>query len=108
MRKVEVFFGNRHAGQLKELARDDYEFTYDEQYLADAQMPPISVTLPKRGEPFRSKVIFPFFTNMLPEGANRKAICTKRKVDEHDFFGMLEMICGLDCIGNVTLRRDAV
>lgn len=105
MRKVEVFLGDRHAGQLKELSNHDYEFTYDDAYLSDAQMPSISVTLPKHVGTFRSSQIFSFFTNLLPEGAIRKAMCTTRKVDERDFFGMLEMICGMDCIGNVTLRK---
>ena len=106
MRTVEVYANNIHAGRLTERAPNDYEFVYDTVYLADSQSPPISLTLPKRSEPYRSKRIFPFFTNLLPEGANRKAICTTHKVDEEDFFGMLEMICNLDCIGNVTLRKN--
>lgn len=105
MRRVEVFYGNKYAGQLRELSKNSYEFEYDSQYLANAQMPSISVTLPKQAATFHSESIFPFFTNLLPEGANRKAMCTKHKVDERDFFGMLEMICGLDCIGNVSLKR---
>lgn len=105
MRKVEVFFGDRHAGQLRELSGDAYEFAYDDDYFNDEFSQSISVTLPKSKHTFRSSQIFPFFTNMLPEGANRRALCTAHKVDEKDYFGMLEMICGLDCIGNVTLRR---
>ena len=105
MRKVEIFVGNRHAGQLKELAKNDYEFSYDEAYLADDSTMPISITLPKSKRVFRSTRIFPFFTNLLPEGANRRAMCTSKKVEEQDFFGMLEMIGGLDWIGNVTLMR---
>lgn len=105
MRKVEVYYGSRHAGQLRELSKDNYEFEYDTKYISDSQMPSISVTLPKKEEVFQSSSIFPFFTNLLPEGANRKAMCMANKVDERDFFGMLEMICGLDCIGNVTLRK---
>jgi HipA-like protein len=42
---------------------------------------------------------------MLPEGANRRALCRARKVDENDFFGMLEMICGMDAIGKFVLKR---
>ena len=53
----------------------------------------------------RGKRIFPVFTNMLPEGANRRALCRARKVDENDFFGMLEMICGMDAIGKFVLKR---
>lgn len=106
MRRVEVYVNNRRAGLLTEWNVGDYEFTYDADYLADLQTLPVSLTLPKRSEAYRSNQIFPFFTNLLPEGANRKSMCTAHKVDEQDFFGMLQMICGLDCIGNVTLRKE--
>ena len=106
MRKVEVYVDNRHAGRLTEWNVGDYEFVYNADYLADLQTPPVSLSLPKRSEAYRSDHIFPFFTNLLPEGANRKAMCTAHKVDEHDFFGMLQMICGMDCIGNVTLKKE--
>lgn len=106
MRRVGVYVDNKQAGLLTEWNVGDYEFAYNADYLADGETPPVSLTLPKRSEPYRSDRIFPFFTNLLPEGANRKAMCTAYKVDEHDFFGMLQMICGLDCIGNVTLRKE--
>lgn len=106
MRRVGVYVDNKQAGLLTEWNVGDYEFAYDADYLADGETTPVSLTLPKRSEPYRSDRIFPFFTNLLPEGANRKAMCTAYKVDEHDFFGMLQMICGLDCIGNVTLRKE--
>lgn len=105
MRKVEVYYGNIYAGQLMELARDSYEFAYDETYLADKSLPPVSVNLPKTQQVYHAEQIFPIFTNMLPEGANRRALCRARKVDEQDFFGMLEMICGMDAIGKFVLKK---
>lgn len=106
MRTVDVYLDNRLAGRLTERGRDDYEFVYDARYLADTEAPAIALSLPKREEPYRSSRIFPFFTNLLPEGSNRRAMCTAFKVDDNDLFGMLEMICGKDCIGNVTLRKE--
>ena len=106
MRTVDVYLDNMLAGQLFERNRDDYEFAYNVQYLADSKTPAIALSLPKREKPYRSSRIFPFFTNLLPEGSNRKAMCANFKVDDNDFFGMLEMICGMDCIGNVTLRKE--
>ena len=97
MRKVNVYYGDVYAGQLVELSRGNYEFTYDDAFRADGSTPPVSVNLPKS--------IFPVFTNMLPEGANRRALCRAKKVDENDFFGMLEMICGMDAIGKFVLKR---
>lgn len=106
MRKVEVYANNRHAGRLTEWDIGDYEFTYDKDYLTDTHTPPVALSLPKRSESYRANKIFPFFTNLLPEGSNRKAMCKINKVDESDFFGMLVMICGMDCIGNITLKKE--
>lgn len=105
MRKVDVYYGDVFAGQLVELSRGNYEFTYDDDFQADISMPPVSVNLPKSQKVYRSDHIFPVFTNMLPEGANRRALCRMRKVDENDYFGMLEMICGMDVIGKFVLKR---
>ena len=108
MRKVDVYYGEVFAGQLVELAKGSYEFTYDDAFLADSNLPSISVNLPKSQQVYHSDHIFPVFTNMLPEGANRRALCRMNKVDENDFFGMLEMICGMDAIGLVVLKEPKV
>ena len=105
MRKVDVYYGDILAGQLVELAKESYEFTYGDAFFADRNTPPISVNMPKSQKVYHSDRIFPVFTNMLPEGANRRAICRMRKVDENDFFGMLEMICGMDAIGKLVLKK---
>ena len=93
------------AGQLVELTRGSYEFVYDDAFLADSSTPPVSVNLPKSQKVYQADHIFPVFTNMLPEGANRRALCRVKKVDENDFFGMLEMICGMDAIGKFVLKH---
>ena len=100
MRKVNVYYGDVYAGQLVELSRGNYEFTYDDAFRADSSTPPVSVNLPKSQKVYHSER-----TNMLPEGANRRALCRVRKVDESDFFGMLEMICGMDAIGKFVLKK---
>jgi len=105
MRKVNVYFGEVYAGQLVELARGNYEFIYDDAFLSDKSTPPVSMNLPKSQKVYHADHIFPVFTNMLPEGANRRALCRIKKVDENDFFGMLEMICGMDTIGKFVLKR---
>ena len=47
MRKVNVYYGDVYAGQLVELSRGNYEFTYDDAFRADGSTPPVSVNLPK-------------------------------------------------------------
>ena len=52
----------------------------------------LQVNLPKSHKVYHSKQIFPVFTNMLPEGANRRALCRLKKFYRKDFFGLLELI----------------
>lgn len=104
MRQLQVYINEIMAGLLTEssLGRG-YEFVYDKDYL-QSTLPPVSVTLPKRPAPYQSEHLFPFFTNLLPEGANRKVICREQRIDEQDFFGMLMATVGTDMIGSVNFR----
>ena len=105
MRKLAVYSNNVMAGVLTENQPGrEYEFTYNTDYLL-SYLPPISATLPKRAETYQSEYLFPFFTNLLPEGANRKVICREKHIDEHDFFGMLIATVGTDIIGAVNFRH---
>ena len=104
MRSVEVYINDKFAGLLSEVSPSEYRFRYDDQYFNDASMPSISATLPKTQQEYKSDRVFPFFTNMLPEGGNRHLVCRRHKVDEADFFGMLVMMRGADFIGAVNLR----
>lgn len=75
MRKLDIYFNDKKAGVLTEQTPGrGYSFSYDDGYLRSDGYP-ISATLPKRSEPYRSDYLFPFFSNLLPEGANRKVIC---------------------------------
>lgn len=105
MKQLEVYFNNTKAGILTEQRPGiGYSFQYSEDYL-DSPMPPISSTLPKRTDAFYSEHLFPFFSNMIPEGANRRVICRSLKIDEQDFFKLLEAMADRDFIGAVNVRR---
>ena len=104
MRQLDVYVNERMAGVLTELhPGKGYTFRYDSDYLA-SNGPSISVTLPRRIEVHESDLLFPFFTNMLPEGANRNVICRTKRIDERDFFGLLAAMAGKDFIGGVHLE----
>ena len=60
---------------------------------------------PKRKEAYEADYLFPFFTNLLPEGANRKVICREQRIDDKDFFGMLMPTVGTDMIGSVNFHE---
>ena len=61
--------------------------------------------MPLTPAPYKSDFLFPFFTNMLPEGANRKIVCRSWRLDEKDFFGLLLKIATFDTIGAVTVKE---
>ncbi|MCQ2142942.1 MAG: HipA N-terminal domain-containing protein [Bacteroidales bacterium] len=104
MRQLGVYCNGKKAGVLTEkLPGREYEFIYDPDYLLSGG-PSISVTLPRRKEAYESAELFPFFTNMLPEGSNRSIICRSLKIDEEDFFGMLAAMAGRDFIGAVHIK----
>lgn len=105
MRQLEVYMNNMKAGVLTEQRPGTgYSFVYNPEYLA-SEAPSISVTLSKRKESYESSTLFPFFANMLPEGANRKVICRTFRIDEHDLFGILAAMAGKDFIGGVNIKR---
>ena len=105
MRHLHVYVNDTFAGTLTEAKPGrDYTFAYDETYLA-SDGPDISVTLPKRAEPYTSKTLFPFFCNNLPEGTNRRMICRYEKIDERDLFSLLVIMADQDCIGAVQVRK---
>lgn len=105
MKQLDVYFNDIKAGILSELNPGaGYSFQYSEEYL-NSTMPPISATLPKQFTAYSSEHLFPFFSNMLPEGANRRVICRNLKIDENDFFGLLEAMADKDFIGAVNVRR---
>ena len=73
MRKAIVYCHDTEAGLLEESTPGrGYTFTYDKQYMMDRTHDPVSLTMPFREAPYQSDYLFPVFTNMLPEGANRK------------------------------------
>lgn len=105
MRQAVVFNKNVQAGILTETDGSGFTFRYDDAYYADSSMPAISLTFPKRQQEYYSKSLFPFFFNMLSEGANKRIQCQIYKIDERDYFGLLLATADKDTIGTVTVKR---
>lgn len=105
MRKVEVYRNGKLAGTLTEEARNLFVFRYDENYFNDTNKPAISLTLPKTQIEHRSEFLFPFFSNMIAEGENKKSQSRMLKIDENDQFGLLMSTATADTIGNITVRK---
>lgn len=67
MRKAEIYFKDHIAGILTE-TESGYEFRYNKEFLDNKVSEPVSLTLPLSEKPYQSKILFPFFDGLIPEG----------------------------------------
>jgi len=104
MRAMEIYRNGVFAGKLTEESRKMFVFRYDDSYYNDTAKAPISLTLPKAQQEYRSNFLFPFFFNMLSEGVNRRLQCTHLRIDEEDNFGLLMATAQYDTIGAITVK----
>ena len=103
-KKAEVYYNNELVGcLLKENSK--YRFQYAEEYLKNEKSPAISITLPKREEPFISEYLFSFFYGLLAEGENKELQCRTLKIDEDDHYTRRLKTSGINTIGGVTVKE---
>jgi serine/threonine-protein kinase HipA len=105
MRQAKVYADGIFAGLLTETDEGKYVFRYDDSYLLDEKQTAISLSFPKSGKEYVSDTIFPFFFNMLSEGANKAVQCRTLKIDEDDAFGLLLATAWNDTIGAITVKK---
>lgn len=101
MRQGRVFLNDTFAGIITE-DENGYHFAYQHDYLLKPDAVQISLTLPLREEPFESKVLFPFFDGLIPEGWLLNIAERNWKIRRHDRMALL-LTCCRDCIGNVSI-----
>jgi serine/threonine-protein kinase HipA len=99
---AKVLYDGVLAARLSE-TDDGYVLQYDEKYLEQSESKPISLTLPKRKEPYRSNVLFPFFDGLIPEGWLLDIAVNHWKLKASDRFELLLTTCR-DTIGAVTVE----
>lgn len=105
MRKAAVYRNGELVGTLTEEDRKSYLFSYDNGWYADSSKPPVSLTMPKTQQEYRSPYLFPLFFNMLSEGVNRRLQSQRLKIDEEDHFGFLLATASTDTIGAVSVKQ---
>lgn len=105
MRQALVYSNGILAGKLTETDEGKYIFRYDTAYLNESRLRAISLAFPKTKEEYVSDHLFPFFYNMLSEGANKALQCRTLKIDEGDAFGLLMATAGNDTIGAITIKK---
>ncbi len=98
---AKVLYDGVLAARLSE-TDDGYTLQYDEQYLEQPGNRLISLNLPKRKEPYTSKVLFPFFDGLIPEGWLLDIAVDHWKLKSNDRFELLLTTCR-DTIGAVTV-----
>ena len=102
MRKGNVYYKNILAGAIVE-NEEGYTFQYDTIFLSTASVKPVSLTLPIQKHPYQSKVLFPFFDGLIPEGWLLDIAIANWKINARDRFGLLLCLCK-DCIGCVSVQ----
>ena len=108
MRQAEVFYNGEKAGMLSETSDKKFCFRYADQYFVSPEKTAISLTLPKIQQEYNSDTLFPFFYNLIAEGANLSLQSKYLKIDKQDFFGILCATTQYDAIGPVTLKATTL
>lgn len=101
-----VFYQDLQAGIITE-TDEGYEFAYAAEYLEMKSAKPVSLTLPLSGEKYTSKVLFPFFDGLIPEGWLLNIAAEHWKVKSNDRFELLLLTCR-DTIGAVTIIPEEI
>lgn len=100
-RELSVRLHGRPIGSLR-LHSGSMQFTY-EQNAARA----LSLSMPVRQAPYKSKVCEAFFGGLLPEDPDKKkTIATVFGINSNSNFSLLEKI-GVDCAGAVSLHQPS-
>ena len=101
IRQAKIFYQDILAGYLSE-TDNGYSFYYDSSYLQSDQAKPISLTIPLVNELYNSKVLFPFFDGLIPEGWLLDIGEKYWKLNPRDRFELLINLCR-DTIGAVSV-----
>jgi serine/threonine-protein kinase HipA len=101
MRRAEIYHKDIFAGVLTE-TESGYEFRYNKAYLDNKDSEPVSLTLPLSEKPYQSKILFPFFDGLIPEGWLLDVALRNTDISSLDRMSLL-LLCCKDCIGAVSV-----
>ena len=102
MRALTVWWEGAVVGSLTADRHGAMRFAYDGGWVANPSAAALSVSLPKRLEPFPPRACRPFFEGLLPEGAQRDAVAAALGVSPANEFKLLEGLGG-EVAGALTL-----
>ena len=107
-RRALVRLDGRDVGVIDETP-EGFSFRYLEDWLTSSEAVAVSLTMPLRREPYRTRYLHPFFQNLLPEGWLLELSTAKLKISKDDAFGLLLATCA-DCVGAaeiIPMTQDA-
>jgi serine/threonine-protein kinase HipA len=102
MTRLSVWWDGRVVGTLARDIHGDMSFAYHDEWLAEEATLPISVSLPKRIEPFDRRATRYFFAGLLPEESQREGIARALGLSRTNDFALLDAIGG-DVAGALSL-----
>lgn len=74
-------------------------------YFLNRTQTAISLALAKTQREYILDYLFPFFSNMLSDRANKAIQCRNLKIDKNDDFGLLLATAHTNTIGAITVER---
>jgi serine/threonine-protein kinase HipA len=92
-----VRYEQRAVGVVRDDERGRFCFRYDPRWLAGTAFP-ISLSLPLREEEYVEDAAHAFFSNLLPEGLVRDAVCARLGISRDNDVALLAAIGG-ECAG---------
>lgn len=104
MKTAKVYMHDKLAGILTE-DEEGYHFQYDQSYLEHPDAEAISFTFPLTVDPYNSKMLFPFFDGLIPEGWLLDIAQKNWKLNPRDRMSILLKTCH-DCIGAVSIQPE--
>lgn len=103
-RALDVWMNGEPVGRW-ELSGADQRFSYRASWLDSKLRRPLSLTMPLRpaGQPYTTKVVQPFFENLLPDSDElRRRMMSRFGTPSTGAFDLLAQV-GRDCVGAVQL-----
>lgn len=97
MGRLDIFLGDRPVGTLTVEDQGRLRFAY-----AGSDVPPLSLSLPVRAEPYADEACRPFFAGLLPEGEALRHAAANKRLQPYETFRLLEAYGG-ECAGAVRL-----
>lgn len=106
MNKKGFVYCNKDLAGILQKNNEGYIFEYTDEYFNNPDKKAISITIQKTQKSYTSKILFPFFFNMLAEGANKALQCKWLKIDEEDHYSLLLATGSVDTIGAVYVTSE--